>query len=325
MRVKGIAIVMMVFLHLFNRDMYTDGITPVFVYNDVPLFAFFVPFTTLCVQIYLILSGYGLYVSQCSATHTKKRIVSLYARYWFILLLFMPLGMFFNPAKYPDSFPVFIQNLLAVKTTYNSECWFIFPYIILLLCSDQLKRVVSKLSLYKNVALLAVVYVVSMVITKLKLNSGVDNVAVDAVINIMACLSPFYGGMILSRFHLLDARQPVKYFNGLLLAGVLSIMVFKFYFSTSAFNLLFSCLFVYICSQLSYSNVISKVLSVLGSHSTNIWLCHSYFCYHIFSKYFYSLEYALLIFVCTMLISLLCSMGIDRMYNRCTQRVWSVG
>lgn len=51
MKIKGIAILMMVFLHLFNRDIYTNSITPVFVYNDVPLFAFFVPITTLCVGL----------------------------------------------------------------------------------------------------------------------------------------------------------------------------------------------------------------------------------------------------------------------------------
>lgn len=316
MKIKGIAIVMMVFLHLFNSDIYTNNITSVFVYNDVPLFAFFVPITTLCVQIYLILSGYGLYLSQCAAVHTKKRIFFLYARYWFILLLFVPLGMFFNPAKYPGSLSILVQNILAVNTTYNSECWFIFPYIILLVFSDQIKRLVGRLSLIQNCGLLAVVYGVSLVIVKLWLNTESKNIAATAVINTLSCFSPFYAGMILSRFNLLKFIQNFRYRNTILLTAVFSIAVFKFYFSTSAFNLLFSSFFVFACSQFKYSNQVSNGLTVLGNHSTNMWLCHSYFCYHIFSKYLYSLEYASLILLCTIGMSLMCSIFIDKLWEK---------
>lgn len=142
--------------------------------------------------------------------------------------------------------------------------------------SDQIKRLVGRLSLIQNCGLLAVVYGITMVIVKLWLNAESKNIATTAVINTLSCFSPFYAGMILSRFNLLKPIQNFRYRNSILLAAVFSIAVFKFNFSTSAFNLLFSSFFVFACSQFRYSNLASRIFTVLGNHSTNMWLCHSY-------------------------------------------------
>ena len=57
---KGVAIFMMLFLHLFNSPNLLDSCHPLFFIGDVPIVSIL---TRVCkpVEFFLMLSGYGLY------------------------------------------------------------------------------------------------------------------------------------------------------------------------------------------------------------------------------------------------------------------------
>lgn len=61
-QLKGIAILIMVFLHLFNSDAKLAMCDSEITFMGVPILTRIARFTTICVPFYLFLSGYGLYI-----------------------------------------------------------------------------------------------------------------------------------------------------------------------------------------------------------------------------------------------------------------------
>lgn len=82
------------------------------------------------VAFFLMLSGYGLMcVYQNGDSHRLGRIMKLFVHYWVILLLFVSLGYWMvGPEIYPGNVWIAIENITSFHTSYNYECWFIFPF-----------------------------------------------------------------------------------------------------------------------------------------------------------------------------------------------------
>ena len=127
---KGIAILMMLWLHLFNIPNIVDSCVPLLFIGNVPLVHLL---TRICspVEIFIILSGYGLhYVYRRGDLGFKKqggRLLKLFSFYWLTLLIFVSIGSFVNPAKYPGDIWVVIGNVTSYSNSYNTETWFLFP------------------------------------------------------------------------------------------------------------------------------------------------------------------------------------------------------
>lgn len=104
-QLKGIAILMMLFLHLFNH--WTPGeYTPWFFIGERPL-VYILSRACNPVGIFLMLSGYGLHYSYTHHSLTTKgqikRLLRIYIYYWLILLIFVSIGHFVDKDKYPGS------------------------------------------------------------------------------------------------------------------------------------------------------------------------------------------------------------------------------
>ena len=94
-QLKSIAILMMLFLHLFNRD-YSGLFEPLIFMGQNPLSYYISLFCDACVPIFAFVSGYGLYYkySQNHSTFKKdnvNRLKKLYINYWIIIILFVVL------------------------------------------------------------------------------------------------------------------------------------------------------------------------------------------------------------------------------------------
>ena len=73
-----------------------------------------------------------------------QRTASLYANYWLVFLIFIPLACFIKPDRYPENISSFILNFIGWKCSYNGEWWFFFPYILLVLTSPYILRLLHK-------------------------------------------------------------------------------------------------------------------------------------------------------------------------------------
>ena len=165
--IKGIAIMLMLAHHLFASPI--PSVTEPTI-NGTPYYVFVSYFSKVCVAMFLILSGYGLYESTPDDFSLKnfyiKRFSKLYINYWFIYLIFVPIGiLFFN---YGDRISaVYNSNLITALLDFfgllylwgtlgiNPTWWFLgaiiflyflFPFLKVLL--DRFKTLFFILSFY---------------------------------------------------------------------------------------------------------------------------------------------------------------------------------
>jgi hypothetical protein len=152
-QLKAIAILMMLFMHLFQRDYHGLFEPLVFLWGQ-PLSYYFALFSDACVPIFCFVSGYGLYFkyqnrSQMYVKSNIKRIIKLYINYWIILLLFaVGLGLYLGKTEYIGGFQKFALNFLALDTSYNGAWWFFFTYIVLVITSPFFFKILKKRSSY---------------------------------------------------------------------------------------------------------------------------------------------------------------------------------
>jgi hypothetical protein len=151
LQLKGIAILMMLFLHLFNTTANVEQCqTYIYFWNGKPLVLALSRVAAFCVPIYIFLSGYGLaitYKQNQRIMRSWNRIFNLYINYWIVFLLFIPLACFIRPQNYPGNLTEFICNFIALDCSYNREWWFFLPYVLLVISSKHIFNILDKLDL----------------------------------------------------------------------------------------------------------------------------------------------------------------------------------
>ncbi|MGL5352211.1 MAG: acyltransferase family protein, partial [Clostridium sp.] len=169
-RTKGIAILFMLLLHLFCTRNYSGLFQPLIMVGEVPLVYYFALFGDCCVAIYCFCSGYGLFISYKSdkSNYIRNnfiRIFKLYINYWIILFIFVILiGFIMGKSNiYPGSFKTFILTFSAIDTAYNGAFWFITTYIILVLISPSINKIVIKGNSIFIVVVLLAIYLIAYV------------------------------------------------------------------------------------------------------------------------------------------------------------------
>jgi hypothetical protein len=147
---KGVAILMMLCLHLFNTRDYIGLFEPLIFIGKNPSTYYVSLFCDCCVAIYCFCSGYGLYIGFTKKPEIYKRknyvrIFKLYINYWIILLLFaVLLGWILNNPGHPGTWQKFILNFVALDPSYNGAWWFFTTYIFLVFASPVLFKIIIK-------------------------------------------------------------------------------------------------------------------------------------------------------------------------------------
>ena len=163
---QGIAILMMLFMHLFQKDYHGLFEPLVFFPNGVPLSFYIGLFCDACVPIFAFVSGYGLYFkfTRDRVGYTKsnrKRLLKLYLTLWIIILLIpVGLGLLMQQESYPGSWTNVLSNLLALDwNSYSGAWWFFTTYVLFVLTSSFWFRLVEKLRWWILLPAMLAVYV----------------------------------------------------------------------------------------------------------------------------------------------------------------------
>lgn len=321
---KGIAILLMLFLHLFNQEHYVALTTPFITLMDKPLASWFVPFTHICVPIYLFLSGYGLYISSKKQSKTPfKRIMALYEKLWMVLLLFVGLGTIIAPQLYPGDMRQLLSNLTGWNTTYNGEWWFFFPYIVLVALSPWLIQWVKRFNWKYWLVGLPLLHFITFAAMRFYGDWVYSNQAIYYAVSIPHYATIFLAGALFAKEHLFERFQTVvaRYKcnnNWLLAGGILALIVARSILPFMVLKPYFAIAFMLLFSALQRGEVLNRVLCYFGSHSTNMWLTHSFFCYYLFSDFVYGFKYPVVIFGVLVLLSLASSYVVNLV-----SRIWS--
>lgn len=321
---KGVAIVMMVFLHLFNHAELAARCHNFLFVGGQPLVHIL---ARACrpVPFFLILSGYGLSYVYAHAglrpAPQARRLLRLYVHYWVILLIFVAIGHFVRPDYYPGDVGKLLLNLSGYRSTYNYETWFLLPYALLSVTAWGIFRCIDKLGAVRFFLLsmavsLCAAYVTSRYIAPAK--------AYDAPWALPCTYLNLQGeftlGALLYRY---VQRRPLPRLGAVptfLLLAVL--MVVECLAHTSALSGFYALAWiVLLLPHLPQWGAAATLLRHLGRRSMGIWMIHSYFCYYLFQDLTYSLRYPLLIFACLMAVSYLCAMCTMRLSEALIQRL----
>lgn len=141
---KGMALVLMQWHHLFGVTLEIDDPSRLLWLFGHPGFEVWLAgLGKICVPAFLFLSGYGLAVSGKKATgYYFRKIGALYRSYWLVFFLFIPVALLFfgHTERYEFNGLVFLENLLALRTSYNLDWWFVETYVLLLLLMPLIQR-----------------------------------------------------------------------------------------------------------------------------------------------------------------------------------------
>lgn len=308
---KGIAILFMVFAHLFNSMELCGLCSPLLYIEDEPLIHYMI-FAMNPVDFFIVLSGYGLYYTYSQGKRNNiKRILKLYIHYWITLVIFVCIGFFVvGSEKYPSSFLDLIYNFIGWKNSYNHETWFLLPYVLLTLSSTKIFTICDKFNPIKVFLFSFGFYIV--VRFSSRYSSGLIESYqllkwVDAYLTL---LCPFILGMLLSKcwnYSAFKKKFSFKFTNNYILVFALmtlfvSIILVRYKYQ-SIFYPFYTVLFIMCFSLLHRFYWVDKILMELGKRSTSIWLTHTYFCYYFFKDFIYSFKYPIVIFIVLMAIS----------------------
>lgn len=315
--IKGVAIVMMVFYHLFCRYSLASQCESILPIADIGKVLNVISRCANPVSLYLLLSGYGLYaVNEKGDTHRWSRILKLLEHYWVITIPFVLLGCVIKPSVFPGSVPTIIENITAFKCTYNSECWFLLPYLILSATSGLIYKVIHNLRGGYSFAISFIINLAAVFSIHYLRPEFMDSHQCVKILYLVATLQyPFVLGMLLNKYRILDSVK-LNWIIALVLLVAVSVVRCS---TSNVWHTYYILIFLFLILQIIKgikSNSALKCLKVLGSHSLNIWMIHSWFCYHLFEESLYAIKSPALIFAVTLLLSLFLSSVVEHFFFR---------
>lgn len=160
---KGFAIIMMVWLHLFGK------LPEAVEYSDITFGGTTLSFLVarLCnpVGMFLALGGYGLYCvySKGNDKHHVSRIIRLYEHYWVILAVFVTIGTIMG-RHYLTDWRTVMYNVSGLQTHWNYECWFLLPYSLLSLSYPLVFKTMDRFSPWWVVTFTFVLSIMAMTV-----------------------------------------------------------------------------------------------------------------------------------------------------------------
>ena len=310
--IKGVAIMMMLIYHLFGNQM-TELCTNLLHVGGEPL-ARWLSHASGPVPFFLIVSGYGLaYKYEHGQLRFKGQLGSvmrLYLHFWFVLLLFLPIGAYLHPNRYPESLHHIVLNALGWYTTYYHEMWFLFPYVCISLLSPYILRLVKRIGLIWSLIIAAGLHLTTSFLLSSYSEPFIQQLQwpwVYKVILVFHIVFYFIVGVAFRRTAL-PLRWNVP--QWLLLTCIAILIIVTAETTTSIRYMIYAPLLVFLLCQVRYARWLERIITELGRKSMTIWMIHPWLAIYLFQSQFYSLRYPLLIFLAVLVASYLLSIPV---------------
>lgn len=319
---KCIAVSLMVCFHTFGFPNRIGGETYISIgnFNGKNIELMIANFGSICVGMFLFLSGYGLYQTYNKNINYKgiiNRIFKLYLNFWSVFIIFISLAILLG--KYQFNIRTFLLNFFSLSSSYNAEWWFLRLYFMLVLLYPIIIHLLCKYSIKKVVLLSFMLNIFGLTTTKLSYVFGVSSLLIDCFNILLGGQFLFVLGVGVSKNGIFDLIRNKVHWNSKIYTVILI-----FYTPIMAtlidlpvigeiLKLILIPIFIFLIA-----NIIAtcKFMEWIGKHSTNIWLTHSFFCYYLFPKIVFYPQYSILVFIWIMSLSLGSSYIVNMvMYN----------
>lgn len=230
------------------------------------------------------------------------------------------MGCFLVPELYPGSWKIFIENFIAWKTSYNWEWWFIFPYVLLICVSNILFACIRRWNFFTSFLFSCVVYVISYWVISAYKSRLLESYALFNFFEFLRMLCSFMWGALFVKYDLFQRIKKVVnlnvYGNNVLMSIILvSAFLLRAMIPIHAASVFFMVIFACCFYMMKKSPYVESFFMLMGKHSTNIWLVHTFFCYYYFHDFIYGLKYPILIYILTLGLSVISSVVINKLYQ----------
>lgn len=326
---KGIAILLMLLLHLFCTREYNNLFTPLIMIGETPLIYYVGLFGDCCVAIYCFCSGYGLMslYKKNPEEYNKKnlvRICKLYINFWIILFLFVILlgyitGNFNNHFM---NLKVFILNFTAISVTYNGAWWFLTTYIILVILSKGINKIIEK---YNAILILIISFMIYFICyiqywhKIIVLNGDILNWAVKQTTLLGTSQLAYLVGSIFANkkiySKIYEIFHKIKFKNIIAIILIILMVVFHGFIQTAFISPFTGISFIILFNLIEKPKFLNDLLYYFSQHSTNIWLIHMFFYMTYFKDLIFLAKYPILIFLWLIVLCLISSYIVKFIYN----------
>ncbi|MCI8858810.1 MAG: acyltransferase family protein [Lachnospiraceae bacterium] len=356
-KLKGIAILLMLAHHLYtfaDRIPYEMHIATSIHISGQELTVIIGLFGKICVSLYMFLGGYGLYASCIFCNHQGqlqiknslyRKIINLYTAYWKIFLIYIPIGyllfsnqpQFCNTVTQHTRFAAFslhkiISDFFAITNLFNSEWWFLRTYLFVLFEGFVF---IELLKNKKNIHLECCFIILwNILITQIFpsftsipfLEELDSNIWYKNLFLINEYASLFFIGIIFAKYKIFMSWNQLfdscKRFEKIILSlfVIISCVYVRVFIMPVSFDLLLVPIFIFACHIFVEETIfLNKLLLILGRHSTNIWLTHSFYCYYFY--FFVRIVYGSRNAVISMIVLISLSLGSSILINLLWQKI----
>lgn len=320
---KGVAILLMLFLHLFNNIENVNLLDHYLYINNLPL-SFILTRAASPVSWFIILSGYGLYITHHRGKYDIiSKLKKLYIHYWISLLIFVPLAFFVigNRAKYPGDIFTVLKNVTGWDTTYNDEIWFLFPYVMVLVTSKWIIKSIDKCNKWKFFTTVYFLFIISCyLISRYGAKFLFNNQLLYKPILYLQFLCPFTLGAYMAKYQIpkLINKRLQKTFDilkklhiNIYWSIIIAIVIFECSFKVSFLYPLYPFALIILLLNAHRWHWVDVCLTKIGRRSTSIWFTHTYFCYYMFHDFIYGCKFPIFVFTLLLICSYISAMIID--------------
>jgi hypothetical protein len=252
------------------------------------------------------------------------RLLKLYINYWIILIIFV-LGIGFimgQSNNYPGSLKTFLLSFLAVSPAYNGAWWFLTTYIMLVLISPTINKIIIKYN-SKTIVVLSLIFYFVAYVQRIKVVLVFDNSIINWFISQIALLGtsqlPFIIGGIFAEKKIYSKLYSIfyklKFKDIILVTLILSLVVFHSFIETLFIAPFTGIAFICFFNIIDKPAWLNNALSYFSNHSTNMWLSHMFFYMIFFKKLVFYPRYPILIFPWLIILCLITSYVINFIYG----------
>ncbi len=307
----------MLFGHLFGPSSNIGQYVDIASIGNLPL-AHILSRATSPVAFFVFLGGYGLYCvyEKGHDEHRWSRIWKLYYHYWLILAIFVPLAYIVRNRVYLTDFATIAANVIGYGCTWNYESWFLLPYSLVSLSSPCLFKMMLRFrARYIVVACYTSFLAMATAIHFFHATYLSEYPLLSLAVVYFEFMGAFGFGAMARRTRFFETlrtwKQEKNVPNWAWMLALVLLVVTKCIFASAAWDPIYAAVFITLFISISRYGWVDKILALLGKHSMNMWLIHTWFSNYIFHDFIFGFKYPLLIYVALIIISLCCSVIIN--------------
>ncbi len=326
---KGIAILLMVYVHLFaipermDNDYYLVlNIFGTGVQQHIAIF------TRVCVCIYVFLSGLGLYYSLIKfdsiiSMYKKvfKHALKFMINYWIIAFFVYTIGFCFFDIVF-DFWDIY--KVIFGISDFVSEWWYVPMYMVMLFYAPIFTCIFKTGNIFLRflpAVLFSIIFVLLKLIIKFNIISfgNVILTYISYMDNYPIVLTFFVGFICahfnLYRFFIYNSKLKSYIVSFVSLCISISIrMIFANDILSLNYDFIVAPLFTFSVVSIISNFKISIIFKYFSKHSTNIWLIHTVWCYYFAKSIVLLPYYSPLVYLWLLFLSLLSSYFINLLY-----------